>query len=74
MAGIAVGGRMSAKQREPVLVLFDVVGGGHPSPNRMTSVAVACHLPPVDVGVAAGTAFAHVGENKLNVALPARHG
>ena len=62
-----------AEQREPVLVRPDRLHRHPPALRRVTALARAAELPPVDVRVAVGAARAGVLEDQAGVAQPACH-
>ena len=73
MAVCAIQPRVPANQGEAVVVLLYGLKDDAPSLNRVTGLAVSSHLPPMNIGVAVGTACACVGEHHLGVALGATH-
>ena len=73
VAGFAIDCRVSADQREAVLV---VANRGHrymPAPHGMTRLAVRTELPAVNVRVAIRTLMSNVREDQLDVALRTLH-
>jgi len=71
MARTAVQSGMCAKQREAILVLLDLLHSNLPSLDRVALFATRTKLPFVNVSVAIGASLAHVGEDRLDVALRA---
>jgi len=74
VAGIAVHGRVRAGQREPVVMLLDLLDGNLPATDRVALLAICPQLPLVNVRVAVLAALPHVGEYRLDVTLHAGHG
>src|SRR5260370_14969691 len=75
MTSVAGQSGVSADQREPVLVLLDVLDGNLPSLDRMAVLAVGSELSAVDIGVAVSARVANVRKHQFCVALSARaHG
>jgi len=72
VAGSAVQRRMGPNQRKTILVLLDLRQRNHPSLNGMALLAGRAELAPVNVGVAVGAFAAHIGKNRLDMALRAR--
>jgi len=73
MALLARHGCMRAEQREAVLVILDLLWRDVPALHRVTLFAVRTHLPAVYVRVAVRAILPYVGEDRLYVALDARH-
>jgi hypothetical protein len=71
VAIIALHRSVSAQQREAILVVLHLLNGDIPSLNRVALLAIASHLPPVDVLVAILTILAYLCEHGLDVALRA---
>ena len=64
---------MGTKQRETVLMVFDLRNGNLPTQNRVTLCAVRAVFPAVNVGMAIGAILSDVGKNRLGVAFDALH-
>lgn len=64
---------MGAQQREPVLMLVDLLNGDGPALYAVALFAIGPKLAPVKVGVAIRAALPHIGEYRLDVALRTRH-
>ena len=62
---------MRAHQREAVLVLVNLLYRNLPSFHGVALFTGRAKLPLVDIGMAVGALFAHVGEYRLGVALGA---
>ena len=73
MTGIAIYRRVRSRQREPVVMLLDLLNGNLPAAHRMALLAICSQLPLVNVGMAVLAALPHVREHRLDVALHARH-
>ena len=73
VALVALHGRVSAKKREAILMILDLLDGNVPALNGVTLRAVGTHLPAVNIGVAIRTILAYVGEDRLGVARDAFH-
>jgi hypothetical protein len=73
VALIALHGSVSAKKREAVLVVFDLLNGDIPALHRVALRAIWSHLAAMNVRVAIGAILAYVGEHWLDVALNALH-
>ena len=74
VAGIAIYGRMRARQREAVVMLLHLLYRDLPSANRVAPFAVRSQLPLMNVGVAVLAALSNAGEHWLDVALRAGNG
>jgi len=74
VAGIAVHGRVRSGQREPVVMLLDLLNGNLPAPDRVALLAIRSQLPLVNVSVAVLASLPHVGEYRPDVTLHAGHG
>ena len=70
---VALDSRMSAEEREAVLVVTHLLDGDVPSLHRMALCAVRTHLSPMDVRMAIGAILANVGKDRLDVAGHAFH-
>ncbi len=64
---------MSAKQWKPILVIFDLLRGQFPTLHGVALSAIRAHLTAMDIRVTVRAVLAHVGKNRLNVALNAFH-
>src|SRR5271157_489272 len=73
VAGIAIYCRVSAGQREAIIVALNFLYGYSPSQHGVTLLAVCPQLAPMNVGVAVLAAWAHVAEHRLHMALRTRH-
>ena len=74
VAGIAVDRSVGTRQREPVVVLLNILNRDLPSPHRVALFAVGAQLAPVNIGMAVLTALTNTGENHLHVACGAGDG
>jgi len=74
VARVAVYRRVRPGQREPVVVLLDLLDRYPPSPDRVALLAVCSQLPLVNVRVAILASLSDAGKNRLHVALNAGHG
>ena len=63
--------RMGAEKRETILVILDLLDRDIPAQNGVTLRAVRSHPALVDVRMTILTVLAHVGKNRLHVALVA---
>ena len=73
MASVAFDRRVSAQQRETILMLLNLLHRHLPSLHRMALLAVRAHLALVNVGVAVCAFTSHVGEHRIGVALGTAH-
>ena len=73
VAGIAIHRRMSAGQRETIIVLLDLFDRYSPAAHAVALFAICAQLAPVKVGMAILAACAHVVKHRLHVALRTRH-
>jgi len=73
MAIFALYGSMSTKQREAILVRLYLLHSHIPPLNGVALGAIRAHLTIVHINVAVFAILAHVGENRLYVALLAFH-
>ena len=73
VTGFAVDGCMRSQKRETVGVILHGLHRHAPAANRVAPLAIASHLPPVNVRMAVGALHPDVGEGKPGVALPAAH-
>lgn len=64
---------MGTDQRKTVLVLVDGMNGHLPAVDPVAAVALRSILPSVQVGVAILAVATHVGKNRIDVTLLARH-
>jgi len=69
MAGIAVHGCVSTRQREAIVVILNIFIRDLPSPDGVTLFAICAQLATVNVSMAILAALAYVGENHLHVTL-----
>ena len=74
VAGIAVDRSVGARQREPVVVLLNILDRDLPSPHRMALFAVRAQLALVNIGMAVLAALTNIRENHLHVARGAGDG
>ena len=73
MTGVAVDGGVRPGQREPVIVLLDLLDRHLPTANRVALFAVRSQLPLVNVRMAVLAALPDAGEHGLYVTLNAGH-
>jgi hypothetical protein len=73
VAGVALHGCVRTNERKPVLMALDLFNRRHPSLHGVAGFAIGSELALVNVGVTVGAFSAHVGENRLGVALSAAH-
>ena len=73
VAGIAIDGRMSARQRKAVVVLLDLLDRHLPAAHGVALLAVRSQLTLVNIGMAVLAAVSDVGEHWFDVALNAGH-
>ena len=73
MAGIAVHGCVSTRQREAIVVLLNVFNSDGPSADGMTLLAIRTQLPLVNISVAVLALLTNAREDHLDVALNAGH-
>lgn len=73
VAVFALHRRMRSEQREAVLVILHLLDSNVPALNRVTLRAIRSHLPPMNILVAIGAILPHVFEDRLHMALLARH-
>ena len=73
MAGIAVDCGVRSGQREPVIVLLDLLNRNLPAAHRVALLAIRSQLPLMNVCVAVLTSLSDVGEHGLHVTLDAGH-
>lgn len=59
VASVTVDSGMGSRQREPIVMRFDIFNGDLPSPNRMALFAVCSQLALVNIGVAVLAPLAH---------------
>jgi hypothetical protein len=71
VARIAIQRGVGAQEREPILVLLDLLQGHIPALHRVALLTTGTELAPVDISVAIGTLGADVGENRFGMALRA---
>ena len=74
MAGVAVDCGVRPGQREPVIVLLDLLNRNLPAAHRVALLAIRSQLPLMNISVAVLTSLSDVGEHGLHVALNAGHG
>ena len=65
--------RMTADQREAIVVLPCSLVNDVPALHRVTLLAVRAHLPAVDVGVTIGAVRPRIAEHRFGMALRARN-
>jgi len=73
VAQIAIDCRVSAGQRETIVVLLDLLDRYSPSAHAVALLAIRAQFALVNVSVAVLAAQAHVAEHRLHVALRTRH-
>ena len=73
MTGTAVNDGVGARQREAVVVLFDIFDGNLPAPNRMAFLAVSSQLAPMNVSVTVLATLADICEYHFYVTGIASH-
>jgi hypothetical protein len=73
VAVIALHGGVSAKERETVLVILELLDGDVPALDGVTLSAVGAHLAIVNVGVAILAVLPDIRENRFDVTLRALH-
>ncbi len=73
MAGFAIQGGVRSDEREPVLMLVDLLHRNLPSLNRVALIAGGSKLPFVDIGMAVRAFLTYIGKNWLGMALGAGH-
>jgi len=73
VAGIAIDRRVSAGQRETVIVLLNFLDRDSPSAHAVALFTIRAQFALVNVGVAVLAAQAHVAEHRLHVALRTGH-
>src|ERR1700740_1198113 len=71
---VAVDSGMCAGEREPIVVILNLLHRDCPATNGVALLAVRSQLPPVDIGVTILATLAHITEDRLNVTLHAGHG
>ena len=71
MAFLALHRGVSAKKREAILVILNLLNGIVPTKNGVATRAVRAHFPLVNIGVAILTILAHIGKDRFYVALRA---
>ena len=69
VAGLAIGDRVRADQREAVLVLANGFQRDRPAVDAVALLALRSHLAAVNVGMAIGALVAHVGKHRIGMAL-----
>jgi len=73
VAGVTIDGRVSARQREAIVVLLNLLDRYPPSSDAVALLAVCAQLAFMNIGVAVLAAVAHVVEHRLYMALRAGH-
>ena len=73
VAGIAIDGSVSSRQRESIVVLLNIFIRDLPSSDGVTLFAIGAQLASMNVGVTILTALPDIGENHLDVTLRAGH-
>lgn len=71
MAGVAIERGVRAEEREPVLVIVDLLDRDIPSVDGVALLATGAKLPLMDVGMTVGALIPNVGENGFHVTLRA---
>jgi len=74
VALFAIEGRVCTDQREPVLVIPNLVNRRRPALHRVAAVALRAHAAAMNIGVTVAAVTPDVAENRLQVALRAGHG
>lgn len=74
VAGIAVHSGVRSGQREPVVMLLDLLARNLPAADRVALFAIGSQLPPVNIRVAVLASLSDVGEHRLDVTLDAGDG
>ncbi len=69
MTFIALDSGVCAKEREAILVIFYLLDGRVPAPDRMALRTVGAKFATMNICVTVGAVLADVCENRLNVAL-----
>ena len=73
MAGVAVDCGVRSGQREPVIVLLDLLNRNLPAAHRVALLAIRSQLPLMNISVAVLASLSDIGEHGLHVALNAGH-
>ena len=73
VARIAIDDSVRANEREPVLMLVDVVHRDLPAVDAVAQIALRSILPAMDIGVAILAVPAGIRENRIDVTLLAGH-
>jgi len=73
VACVAIHRRMRSQQREPVVMLLDLLDLDVPALHRVAFLAICSELPLMNVGVALRTLPSNIGKHRLGVALHAGH-
>ena len=73
VAGIAIHRSVRPRQREPIIVLLNLLDRYAPSANAVALLAVCAQLAFMNIGVAVLAASAHVAEHRFHMALSAGH-
>lgn len=73
VAILALHSGMSAKKREAILVIVDLLYGNLPTLDGVALRAIRTHLSLVNISVAILAGLTYIGEYRLGMALRARH-
>jgi len=73
VAILALHRSVGPQKRKAILVIFDLLDSNVPSLDRVTLRTIRAHLALMDVGVAVRTVLAHIGKDRLYMALRALH-
>jgi len=65
--------RVRAKKREAVLMIFNLLRCDFPTEDSVATGAIRSHFALMDVGMAVLAILAHIGKDRLHVALRALH-
>jgi hypothetical protein len=71
VAPLTLHGSVGANQRKKIHVVADLLLGSEPALHHMALRAIRAKLAQMNIGMAIGTVFADVGENRLGVTLRA---
>ena len=74
VTGIAVDGGVRSGEREPIIVVLNLLHCDCPAAHGVALLAIRSQLPPVDIGVTILAMLAHIIKDRLNVTLHAGHG
>lgn len=71
MATLTFSGCMRSYQRKPIHVPVNIPSDLIPAAYGMALLAVAAHLAPMNVCMAIGALFSHMGKNQIDMTAPA---